>query len=531
MAAPYNELAKTFYYGLMRAGARPGKEAEENLAYKSMTGAFSNLTGAKLDVMAKEYERAVSRAVGGRGAYYARHWGELLDKLVEPFESATRRAEVAQAKRAGLSDYEAAELGREITVNFSRRGTLGGTSGEMAKAWMSAVPFLNAGVESGDKFLRTLGYEPGKGFDAKRASTAFSKTMLAGTMMMGLPTAFLWALNKGDEEIERERRTSGGSLYWMWRLPNGKITRLPKPFVWGQIFGTGVEGMLDKFYEMNPAAMTEMINPIREMLGWAPHKTGELPLDTGPIQRTVKQAVKQLVPGGIPPIADILGSLYGNKDLYFGTNIDLPSELTKEPSYRKSPHTGALSQALSRGMQKAGDLVGAPTPSPAQTSYIVGKTGTVQRRLYTVAERAADAIAGKPASTRSLWKELTGRFRPDEPASFGYESEVFQEEMDKAISAKKTYDSLRKTDRKGAADYIADKEKAFLAKWAPTFDRENRQVIELQRLRIAALSNGKLSTERRKEIGDNYTRRIIGIKEKVLRRYLAEKGRMEKSQK
>lgn len=161
---------------------------------------------------------------------------EALRAMSEATEMATRLAEYDNARkgytglgsrlfgkeRKPLSAREAALESRDITLDFSRRGT-------HTKRFNQAVAFFNATIQGADKMARAFKEDP-------RGMTV--KTMLYIT----LPSVMLWFMNKDDERYQEIPQWEKDTF---WIIPGKEnMYRIPKPFEAGVLFGTAFERML-----------------------------------------------------------------------------------------------------------------------------------------------------------------------------------------------------------------------------------------------------------------------------------------------
>lgn len=161
---------------------------------------------------------------------------ESLRAMSEATEMATRLAEYDNARkgytglgnrlfgkeRKPLSAREAALESRDITLDFSRRGT-------HTKKFNQAVAFFNATIQGADKMARAFKEDP-------RGMTV--KTMLYIT----LPSVMLWFMNKDDERYQEIPQWEKDTF---WIIPGKEnMYRIPKPFEAGILFGTAFERML-----------------------------------------------------------------------------------------------------------------------------------------------------------------------------------------------------------------------------------------------------------------------------------------------
>lgn len=161
---------------------------------------------------------------------------EALRAMSEATEMATRLAEYDNARkgytglvnrlfgkeRKPLSAREAALESRDITLDFSRRGT-------NTKKANQVIAFFNATIQGADKMARAFKEDP-------RGMTV--KTMLYIT----LPSVMLWYMNKDDERYQEIPQWEKDTF---WIIPGKEnMYRIPKPFEAGVLFGTAFERML-----------------------------------------------------------------------------------------------------------------------------------------------------------------------------------------------------------------------------------------------------------------------------------------------
>ena len=161
---------------------------------------------------------------------------ELLRAMSEATEMATRLAEYDNARkgytglvnrlfgkdRKPLTAREAALESRDITLDFSRRGT-------HTKRLNQITAFFNATLQGADKMARAFKEDP-------RGMTV--KTMLYIT----LPSVLLWYMNKDDERYQELPQWEKDTF---WIIPGKEnMYRIPKPFEAGVLFGTSFERML-----------------------------------------------------------------------------------------------------------------------------------------------------------------------------------------------------------------------------------------------------------------------------------------------
>lgn len=164
---------------------------------------------------------------------------EVLRAMSEATEIATRLAEFDNARkgytglgnrlfgkeRKPLTAREAALESRDITLDFSRRGS-------HTKKANQVIAFFNAAIQGADKMARAFKEDP-------RGMTV--KTMLYIT----LPSVLLWYMNKDDERYQELPQWEKDTF---WIIPGKEnMYRVPKPFEAGVLFGTAFERMLQYF--------------------------------------------------------------------------------------------------------------------------------------------------------------------------------------------------------------------------------------------------------------------------------------------
>jgi hypothetical protein len=112
----------------------------------------------------------------------------VIGYATEKFEYASRGAYYARLKQAGYDDAKAAAMAKEIGVNFAVKGSSKGMQ-NLARV----TPFLNASIQSIDRFIRVtgmgnLGGKPMTPSQAKTAKQVWMKMVgLTTTLGVGMP--------------------------------------------------------------------------------------------------------------------------------------------------------------------------------------------------------------------------------------------------------------------------------------------------------------------------------------------------------
>ncbi|HQP89038.1 MAG TPA: hypothetical protein PLL76_22510 [Thermoanaerobaculia bacterium] len=338
-----------------------------------------------------------------------RHPLEALSLLNRPFEEAARLGEYRRAKMAGKSATEAALDAARITTNFTVHGS-------SAFLWgiLKASAFSNPALQGTDRAFRTVLAAPrGQKQTAALAGKAAVNVLFKGLLYVGGLSVLFGLLGDDDDEIKELRRTKAGAAWWFARVPGSEvIVRIPKPFLWGQLFGTGVEAALDRVRDENPVAFKEWRTQVLEMI-----TDGAVP---------------------IPTPMKVGFELATNRSLFYKRPI-VPRGLENvEGRYQYGPRTSETAKAVGR-------LTGL---SPAKLEYGVGQIGGT---LGREALRTGDAIARaggdveKPAA-RLGDLPLVGRAFASTPTTSSDSIGTFYDELKDVRSAVETARHLKKTD-------------------------------------------------------------------------------------
>jgi hypothetical protein len=167
-----------------------------------------------------------------------------LRYLSQLFEQATRVGVYKKAVRAGQTGIEAGYTSREGTTDFARRGS-------KTKDINAMVAFFNAGVQGLDRSIRAAKADP-VGFTIKGLAT------------LTVPSLLLYLRNRKEddwEEIPRWQR----DLFWCFKVGDTWY-RIPKPFLYGQIFGSVPERVAEYIDKKDPAAFKELAASLYDSL-------------------------------------------------------------------------------------------------------------------------------------------------------------------------------------------------------------------------------------------------------------------------
>lgn len=143
-------------------------------------------------------------------------------------EQGTRVGVFFKAKKAGLSDLEAALQAREATLDFARGGT-------KSKIINRIIPFFNAGMQGTDKLIRTFKENPKATTMWASATITMPSLLLTGYYLYGAPE------DEKQEFLEIPQWQK--DMFWVFKEGDTWV-RYPKPFTLGYVFGSVPERFL-----------------------------------------------------------------------------------------------------------------------------------------------------------------------------------------------------------------------------------------------------------------------------------------------
>lgn len=262
---------------------------------------------------------------------------ELMRKLSEISEQATRIGEFKRGLKKGASLHEAALASRDVTLDFSRIGA-------KTKSVNKTIAFFNVAVQSIDKMARQFKDRP----VAAPLKTAVSITV---------PSVLLYFINSKKPEYNElpqwERDT-----YWHVYVPGVKEPiRIPKPFELGITAGTFFERLLRSLKENDQKAFDEY----------------------------GKQVLDGFTPSLIPTLLNPWIEAYANKDMFSKAPIVPKREENLLPKDQFGPYTSTIARNI-------GDK--ASVSPRILENYITGYTGTLGKYGLQAADNAYNMSTG-----------------------------------------------------------------------------------------------------------------------------------------
>jgi len=200
-------------------------------------GNLTTLMGQDRHAAKMVLDQVLTNSAKARFAKTAVHPIEALRVVGEHIEGATRLGEYRSALRAAEAKYgkgseaaavEAMMASKEVTVNFTRSGTV-------AEAINRMVPFFNARIQGTARFYKLFHERP------------LAATLRAFSYVT-LPSLALWMVNK-DEEWYQELPQWQRIGFWNFSLNGGKtVWKIPRPELIGLVFGALPEAVADDLY-------------------------------------------------------------------------------------------------------------------------------------------------------------------------------------------------------------------------------------------------------------------------------------------
>lgn len=181
---------------------------------------------------------------------FAQILGDIVPRLVESGESASRYAEYKRAREQGIEALEAVRLSQEVTVNFARGGTV-------VKEIDKFIPYFRASINSMYHLVDVLSTG-----DKKTKAARWAKFVGANTAPAIL--ALVWrtiasaVFGEDEEKVEDSYQTLSAynkNAYWCYYVGNGQFFRVAKPkdmtvlsTVWERLVEFGLMGEKDALY-------------------------------------------------------------------------------------------------------------------------------------------------------------------------------------------------------------------------------------------------------------------------------------------
>lgn len=424
--------------------------------WKAAAGTAGGIASRAIQSTEQSLQHILPTSAGERAVRNIVHPIQFMREMSVPFEEAGRLGEYIKARQAGASAMDAALASQRVTTNFKQAGL-------QMQGINHIVMFMNPAIQSLDTNIRALISQP-------------ARALGLGALAISLPSVYLWAANHDDQEIQELRKSQYGAGYWYFRY-NGNIHRMPKPFVFGQLFGTSVEDALDKIYDNDPTAGKRFIDALWQQVGF----------------------------NIIPTVMNFTLGLATNKDFSTGGEIAPNSEgdvAPVDPGYRARPSNGPTSRAL-------GEMFDI---SPAKIEFAVRNgLGTLGSDALHAIDMVNDARYRYPAAPKSELP-IIGRMLGNYPSASVYSVQRFYNDADRVSQIGNT---LKLLEKRGDANKIREYVDAnkFDIATADVYADTRKQISTLRSTAqaVAVIPANQMSPAQKKVIIDNITKQIISV--------------------
>lgn len=410
--------------------------------------------------------RSLDEMLQSRVRFYVAHPVEALRIFSEFGEAGTRIGEFARARARGVSPREAAFAAREVSLDFARMGST-------TRALNSIAAFWNAAVQGTDKFARVHLDNP-------------MGTWAKATAGITVPSLLLYAINRNDP-VYQELPRWVKDFFWLVPTKGTPLEdktpfiSIPKPFLWGLVYGSAAERVAEWIDKQDPSAFDELLKNIGAT------------------------AAPQFLPTGLVPLIET----WANKSLYTGQQLE-PEYLRRVArEHRAHPWTSAFARDYAQWLKHVGFEV-----SPiAIDNAIFGYTGGFGRAIvHEVLEPLLYEGPPKPERTAADITFLRGF--------------VTRWPTGQARSVQDFYDRLGELEQKEATARGAKRYRAFEAEKPTSGERAElrrlrRYAENLQRIDdfIREAHYGReLTPEQKRRRLETLTLRKITLAQRALRR-------------
>jgi transcriptional regulator with XRE-family HTH domain len=177
-----------------------------------------------------ELKTDFERLINGKGQGVAKNAASIIERVNSSVENGVRLSAYIESRKAGLSREKAAELAKNLTINFNKSGSLGPSANAL-------YLFFNASVQGTSRLIRTLKPQYRKNDDGSRSlyMTNAQKIMTSVFVFGGVMSIINELISDDDDdgksfyskipEFEKERNiifmNPDGKTYEKWPLPYG----------------------------------------------------------------------------------------------------------------------------------------------------------------------------------------------------------------------------------------------------------------------------------------------------------------------
>ena len=489
----------------------------ENLRWQEMFEDFK-ADGAKtgwfdqkdVDGQAKDLNKMILKAKGGAAGTGLKTI-QLIKDVVEhsntAVENGVRLSVYVHAREAGISRQKAASLAKNLTVNFNRKGEIGG-------ALNSVYMFANASVQGTANFGRTMASFKDDPVTGKRS---LNRAQKAGAALVG--TAFALAMlnrymsdedddgvNWYDKVPQHVRERNIVLMKSMFGGPEQEYYTIPLPYGYNVFYNLGdtAEAAINSKYRTKAQLATGLMTAIAGSFS---------PIGFEGSDRTEVAALKSISPTVLSPIVQLSvnENFYGAPIYRENGPYDVPapdSSLHKRSTKAWTAKVSKFFNEATGGSEYRSGLVDfSPDTLGHLFDFGTGSAGAFYSRAFSTGQKAA---AGKELEDREIpfYRKVSGKVMPYEDQSRFY---ARRDELAQISKEFKALPSEARDDYR--AKYNTELKLSYPMKAA------EKKLANLRKLRKAAESSKSLSEEARQERLDKIQTKMDATIDDFNRRY------------
>jgi len=437
------------------------------------TGYKAQMVNPKSDV--KVLEQAVKELNRGKPAKVVKWVGNWISDYNDTLENAVRLSSYKAALKKGMSQQEAANIAKNLTVNFNRKGAKSQVAGAL-------FAFFNASVQGTSRLYQTL-----KG--------PLGKKIMFGGFLLGVAQSAMMALAGLEDDEPPEFVKEKNIIIPFGMFPGSdskKYISFPMPLGYnvfpgiGRIFGEAVIGATQgkdvskKFFDVL-SLLANSFNPLGSSgLAW-----------------------QTIMPTPLDPFM----ALAQNKDAFGRPIYKQDRETNPQVGYERTRDSTA---ALWKGMAEfinymtggTADVKGAWSPTGDEIAYLAGQAGGgIAREVGKIYGTASDFITGD--ETPSYKIPLIGKLYGDAESKAAVKNR-FYTNVTKLAETERTLKGMQKR-KENVSEYRKEHPEVTLINLANSIEND---ITDLNKRR-------KMLNERGATIAQ--IKRIEDIKEKKMR--------------
>ena len=416
----------------------------------------------------------------GKAQGKASGWLKTLEGINDAVENSIRLAAYIEAREAGVSRDKAAQLAKNLTVNFNKSGTSSATLN-------SLYLFFNAGAQGSARVLRTLNTKKGK-------LALGGLTLVAGLLDManrGMSgedpeDGVLWYDKIPDDVKQR-------NMIIMTGQGEDDYVKIPLPYGFGAIYNIGTAA----------ADVAAGGRDIEDALFFTGNSfvTGFSPLQVGFENDEWREAGRAFMPTAVQPAYDIIinEDRYGNQ--VYAEPFPGSTPKPKSETMRRTP------QAAQDILKEVNRLTGGDEYVPGAVDINLDRVwhgidfylGGAGKTAVRTAKLAKDVIQGQEIKTRNIPFARTFKGNAKDEAYF-YDLDQYEENSVNLLQLHKSYKNNRK-DRgnpkyKGVVDLFVKYQKS--AKKLDNVRKNLKDAYEIENLTERNRRVEELREKRRK---------------------------------